>query len=78
MANFLFTEGLLDKMCAVVEELIDKNDLRSLWRKFRFDADDIYALELDYKGKAMLKPRVAASMALWLVSSHDHHYDNLD
>jgi len=57
----------MDKMCAVVIELIDKDDLRMLWRKFRFDHDEIYSLEVDYKGKTMVKPRAAATMALWFV-----------
>lgn len=59
------TEVLMDKMCKVIEENIDKDDLRMLWRKFRFDSEDIYTLELDYKGKHMLKQRVTATMALW-------------
>ena len=57
----------MDKMCKVIEEHIDKDDLRMLWRKFRFDSEDIYGLEVDYKGKHMLKQRAAATMALWWV-----------
>ena len=55
----------MDKMCKVIEEHIDKDDLRMLWRKFRFDSEDIYGLEVDYKGKHMLKQRAMATMALW-------------
>ena len=55
----------MDKMCQVIEDHIDKDDLRMLWRKFRFDSEDIYSLEVDYKGKHMLKQRATATMALW-------------
>lgn len=67
--NITFSDVLLDKMCAVVEDLIDKDSLKALWRKFRLDADDIYGLEMDYKGKTMLKPRAATSLNIWLVES---------
>lgn len=59
---------LLNQMCSAVIELVEKDDLRSLWRKFRFDADDIYALEMDYRGKTMLRQRAAATMNLWSFS----------
>ena len=52
-------------MCKVVADNIDKDDLRMLWRKFRFDHDEIYTLEVDFKGKTMLQPRAAATMKLW-------------
>jgi len=61
----LYAAVLLDQMCVAIEDSIDKEQLRDLWRKFKLDADDIYLLETEYKGKTMLKARVSASLALW-------------
>lgn len=52
-------------MCKIIVEHIDKDDMRMLWRKFRFDHDEIYTLETTFKGKHLVKERATETMALW-------------